>query len=413
MVSQSTPQSAPSSALSRRLSASRGYYWFVVAYLVTLSALGSFVNDMFTPAMPAMTRYFGCSIPTVQLALTAGMIGLGLGEFVLGPISDRVGRKPVLVGSVLTFIVAAVVSVFSPTIWFFIGCRLVMGMGASGGYFLARTIPADIYTGRALAKIMALVGAINGIAPASAPVIGGITADAWGWKGIFIVLAAFALIVLALSPWMYESLPPQRRVRGPLRNSMAGYVALLHNRPFIVHTCLKGFSLGLLFAYIAAAPFILQTRYGLSQTTYGLVIGANAILVAVGSMLALKFKPLKRAAYIGAIITAAAVAAQAVALCTVHSLALYEVLILIMLFGFGLGLIFTTSNTLAMNEGRAHAGEASALLGIAGYVVGATVAPLVGIGDVLHATALTFVALAVLTLLLSLASRRLAPDLGN
>ncbi|GEM_PF-6522078 len=148
-------------------------FTFLVLYLAGLSAFGSFVNDMYTPSLPSMCRYFHCSVPVVQLGLTMGMLGLGIGQIVLGPVSFRYGRKPVLVASILFFIAAATVSIFSPTIHFFLVCRFFQGIGASGGYFLARTIPADVYGGRRLAKAMAVMGAINGFAPASAPVIGG------------------------------------------------------------------------------------------------------------------------------------------------------------------------------------------------------------------------------------------------
>jgi DHA1 family bicyclomycin/chloramphenicol resistance-like MFS transporter len=399
MMSQ-TPPSAP-----------KVNYPFLVFFLVTVSALGSFVNDMYTPALPAMCRFFGCQVSVAQLGLTMGMVGLGLGQILLGPISDRYGRKPVLIGSVILFIVAAIASIFSPNIHVFNISRLFQGLGASGGYFLARTIPADLYSGRALARLMAITGAINGVAPASAPVIGGVTADAWGWKGVFLVLAAFALVILAISPLVKESLPPSRRTTGPWWKSLRGYGALLRDRPFIIHICYKGFALGILFAYLSAAPFILQDHYGLSQTRYGLVIGFNSIFVAAGAMLAMRFHPLKRAARTGAIILAVGTAAQAYALWTIHSLWIFEICMWVMLFG--LGLIFTTTNTLAMSEGSSRAGEASALLGLAGYVVGAIVAPLVGLGDVMHSCAIAFVILTLLTLLCSRHSKRLAPDLGK
>ena len=408
------PNPAPAvadSPMAEKLKSTPGYYVFLVTFLVLTSALGSFVNDMYSPALPAMCRFFGCAVPLAQMGLTTGMIGLAVGQLLLGPLSDHYGRKPVLIGSVLLFIVSAVASVFSPSIHIFNACRFFQGVGASGGYFLARTIPADIYSGRPLAKLMALVGAINGIAPASAPVIGGVTADAFGWKGVFVVLALFALAILFTTPWVRESLSTSRRSKGAWWRSVSGYGGLLRNRPFMIHVSLKGLSLGLLFAYISSSPFILQTHYGLSQTHYGLVIGFNALFVAAGSMAALRFKPLKKAASIGAVITGVGVACEAVALYTVHSIWLFEAFIVIVMLG--LGLIFSTSNTLAMNEGRGQAGEASAILGVAGYVVGAVVSPLVGLGGVLHATAITYLALGVLVAVLARASARLAPDLDK
>lgn len=386
-------------------------YAFLVFFLVIVASLGSFVNDMYTPALPAMCRFFGCSVSLGQLGLTMGMIGLGVGQMILGPLSDRYGRKPVLIGSVILFIVSAIASVFSPSIHIFNACRLFQGLGASGGYFLARTIPADLYAGRQLAQLMALTGAINGIAPAAAPVLGGITADDWGWKGVFVVLAGFALVILAVSPFLKESLPKSRRTTGAWWKSLPGYMSLLKNRPFMIHICFKGAALGMLFAYISAAPFIVQTHYGFSQTHYGLLIGFNAIFVASGSMLAMKFKPLKKAARTGTLILVPATLAQAVCLWFVHSLIAYEICMAVMLFA--LGLIFTTTNTLAMNEGRQRAGEASALLGLAGYVVGATVAPLVGLGNVMHSEAIALVALALIVLVCSRGSHKLPADLDS
>ena len=403
LLSQQSPMAA-------KLQSDKHYYVFLVACLVLLSSLGSFVNDMYTPALPAMCRFFGCSVSLGQMGLTMGMAGLALGQFILGPVSDRIGRRPVLVASIVLFVVSAVVSVFSPSIHVFNLCRLFQGIGASGGYFLARTIPADVYQGRALARLMALIGAINGIAPASAPVIGGITSDAFGWKGVFVLLAIFAVFLLFAAPVLKESLPVAKRVSGPWMKSFSGYGSLLRNRPLIIHICFKGTALGMLFAYISSSPFILQSHYGLSQTSYGLVIGFNAIFMAAGSMLALKFKPFKKAAYTGAVVMAVGVLAEAVALYCIHSILIYEIFSIVMLFG--LGLIFTTANTLAMNEGRESAGEASALLGISGYVVGAAVSPIVGIGNVLHSTAITYVLLGIVVFAFALASRRLASDLN-
>lgn len=404
-------QQDPDSDAALKLQSDKRYYWFLVLYMVLMSALGSFVNDMYSPALPSMCRFFGCSVPLGQMGLTMGMIGLALGQLILGPVSDRYGRKPVLVGSVALFIVAAVVSVFSPTIHVFNVCRLFQGIGASGGYFLARTVPADVFSGRQLAKLMALVGAINGIAPASAPVIGGVTADAFGWKGVFVVLAAFALVILAISPEMKESLPLSRRTRGAWWHSMSGYVALLKARPFMTHVCFKGVALGFLFAYVSASPFILQDHYGMSQTVYGLVVGGNALFVAAGSMVALKFHPLKKSAFIGALILVTGAVGQAYSLYHIHSIWVFEIFMVTILFA--LGMIFTTTNTLAMNEGRQRAGEASSLLGISGYIVGAIVSPLVGMGNVLHSTAIVYVAIGVVTLVCAFFSRALAPDLDK
>ncbi len=398
---QTKPNTAPNNSKGR-------YYIFLVAYLVGLSAFGSFVNDMYLPSLPSMRTFFDCSVSTVQLGLTFGMIGLGVGQLILGPISDKYGRKSVLLITLVIFIVAAIVSVFSPTIHFFLICRLFQGIGASGGYFLARTIPADIYSGRGLARIMALIGAINGFAPASAPVIGGLLTNSLGWKGVFAVLAAYAALLLVLSWGLKESLPVERRFTGSIASSFKEYKSLLKNRRFMIHVMLKGTSLGLLFAYVSASPFIFQTHYGWTAVEFGFIMGFNAIFIAIGSVIALRFKLLKNAAYVGGWVLIAATAIEIVMLLCVHNIWLFEIGLLPMIFA--MGMIFTVANTLAMNEGRSNAGGASAVLGATGYAFGATVAPLVGMGNILISTSIVMGAMAVITLLFSLASARLTPD---
>lgn len=398
-----TPPTASTSAPQKG-----AYYIFLVAYLVGLSAFGSFVNDMYLPSLPAMKEYFGCTVSVVQLGLTFGMIGLGSGQVILGPLSDKYGRKPVLVVTLVLFILAAAVSVFSPTINFFLWCRLVQGIGASGGYFLARTIPADIYSGRGLARMMALIGAINGFAPASAPVIGGLLADSVGWQGVFWVLAAYAALLLVASCRLRESLPKERRYSGRLLDSFKEYRTLLSNRRFMTHVLLKATALGLLFAYVSASPFIVQTHFGWTPLEFGFLMGFNALFVAVGAMVALKFKYLKNAAYWGGWILCISTAVVIVMLLSFDTIWPFEIALIPMIFS--MGMIFTVGNTLAMNEGRANAGGASAVLGATGYVFGATVAPLVGLGDILVSTSIVIGIMALLTFIFAYASHRIAPD---
>ena len=393
---------------TNKLTPSRGYFIFLVFYLAMLSAFGSFVNDMYLPTLPEMMKAFRCSISTVQLGLTTGMIGLGLGQIILGPLSDRFGRKPILIIALIIFCIGAAGSVFSHTIHIFLGWRFVQGIGASGGYFLARTIPADMYAGRQLAKVMALIGAINGFAPASAPVIGGLVADSIGWQGIFWILFGFSAFLLILSPVFKESLPPSRRDHGRFGVAFMNYVVLAKNKHFIIHVMLKGTALGVLFAYISGAPFIIQTHFGYTQLQFGLFMGVNAVFVAVGAMLALKFKYLKRAAVVAGRCLSVIAIAEILCYYIVDNFWVYELLNLPMLFC--LGMLFTVGNTLSMNEGRECAGDASAFIGVVGYVFGAVVSPLVGIGDVMHSTGIAIVILSALVLIFSHFSRELPPD---
>ncbi|MCH5214404.1 MAG: multidrug effflux MFS transporter [Muribaculaceae bacterium] len=385
---------------------------FLVIYLAGLSAFGSFVNDMYLPSLPSMMKFFGCTVSMVQMGLTMGMIGLAVGELVLGPVSDRYGRKPMLVWTLVAFCIASVVSIFSPSIKFFLVCRLFQGIGASGGYFLARSIPADIYSGRLLAKTMAIIGAINGIAPASAPVFGGIISDHFTWKGVFVALTVLGIVLLCFSPKFKESLTPDKRDKTGVWHSFGNYRLLLTNKAYMIHVFLKGAALGVMFAYISSAPFIIETHFGYSQTVFGLFMGGNALAVMAGSMIALRFKTLKSAAFLGAMgLMVFAVVEAAVLWLVPDKFLPYELVLLPMLFS--MGLIFTAGNTLAMNEGRSTAGDASALLGIVGYIFGAVVSPLVGKGDIMHSTAIAFVSISVIVVIAAVMSWRLPAEINK
>ena len=393
-------QSAPTSG---------GYYWFIIIYLVLLSAFGSFVNDMYIPTLPVMCKAFHCSVSTCQLGLTFGMIGLGIGQMLFGPFSDRWGRKPILYIAMVVFAVGAICSIWSKSIWEFIWWRLVQGFGASGGYFLARTIPADLYRGQALAKVMALVGAINGFAPASAPVLGGFVSHSIGWRGIFWILFGFSILLLILAPALKESLPKSRRVQGPFWIAFENYGYLIKNKRFMIHSILKGAALGLVFAYVSAAPFIIQDHYHYTQLEFGLFMGFNAIFIAVGATTALTFKPLKKAAIFSGWGIMFLTVGQGVCLFLLDNVWVYEAWNICMIFC--VGMIFTVSNTLAMNEGRLYAGDASALLGFIGYVFGGIASPMVGLDNVLHSTAITQVVYAVIILIFAHLAEVLPPEL--
>lgn len=385
----------------------RRYFVFLMIYLAAMSAFGSLVNDMYLPTLPAMMRSFHTGVSEVQLGLTCVMIGLGFGEVILGPFSDKYGRKPVLIVSMIIFCVATGVCIFSPTIYFFLGCRVVQGIGASGAIMLAKSIPADLYGGRTLARVMAIIGAINGIAPAAGPVLGGFMAKWMGWKGIFGFLLLIGLIMLVVSPKLKESLDKDRRFKGSVWMGFRTYLLLLKSKPFVIHTLYKGSALGVLFAYISSAPFIIQEHYKYNEVGFAIIVGLNALAIVAGATLVMKFRRIKVGARMGAACLTVTAAVQAVALFTIDNFIIFEVALIPMLFA--LGMIFTVTNTMAMNDGRTEAGDASALVGLSGYVFGGIVSPLVGMGNILHSTAIAIAVLAILTLMLSHISYRL-PD---
>lgn len=387
--------------------ATHGYFIFFVCYLACLGAFPSFVNDLYLPTLPQMRADFHTTRSITQLGLSFVMAGLGFGELYWGPLSDKIGRKPVLYISLIIFAVTSLISVFSPTITFFIICRLFQGFGASGAVLLARTIPADECQGLELAKIMALVGAINGIAPVSGPLIGGFMASSIGWRGIFCVLTGIGIIMILLGFWLKESLPPKNRKKGPLIKVIGEYIPLLRNRHFMIHVILKGAALGVLFSYISAGPFIIQERYGFTPLAFGLLFGMNALAIVFGSIICVKFHTMKKAAVTGACGMVVFALAEGLAIYFIDSIYVFEGLIIPMLFFSGL--VFASANTLAMTEGHVSGGAASAILGLSGYIFGMIVSPLVGLGNIMHSTSLALCVCALISLYYAWLSYRLPP----
>ena len=377
-------------------------------YIAILGAFSSLVNDMYLPAVPAMMSQFHTTPSVTQLGLSSVTLGLGIGSALWGSVSDRYGRKPVLLLSLGIFTAATAISVISPSIYFFIACRLVQGLGAGGAMVLSYSIPADRYTGRSLAKVMALVGAINGIAPALAPTVGGLMADATGWRGIFLLLLAIGVAMYIWSRNMPESLPPQKRLQTiGIAQYIKAYSMLFRNSRFMIYVLLKSVGIGLLFAYISSAPFIIQDHYGFSALAFGLIFGGNAIAIAIGSVMVMKFKVLKHGLVTGALVMIAFALGEAWVMFHSGSFTAYEIMAIPMLAGSGM--VFAGANSLGMEVGRSDAGTAAAILNVIKYFFAAIVSPLVGLGCVLRSSAVVFACIAILALAFTIPAMRLKP----
>ena len=170
---------------------------FILVFLGMLTAFGPFVTDMYLPTLPAMTGFFQTTSSQVQLGLTASMIGLAVGQLLFGPLSDKYGRRIPLIMAMLLFLFSTLGCLFSATIMQFVGWRLVQGIAGAGGIVISRSIAADKYSGRELAKMLAVIGAINGVAPVAAPMAGGGMVGSLGWQGIFWALFVLGILLLA------------------------------------------------------------------------------------------------------------------------------------------------------------------------------------------------------------------------
>ena len=403
MASESTVKPAAAG-----LSPAPKHYGIFVTFIAIIGAFSSLVNDMYLPTIPSMMKEFHTTPSMTQMGISMAMAGMGLGSVLWGSASDRYGRKPVLIVSLIIFVVATALSLFSPNIIFFIICRLFQGLGAGGAMVLSTSIPADVYMGRQLAKLMAIVGAINGVAPALGPVLGGFMADSVGWRGIFVVLLVIGVGMTFWTMHYHETLPPQRRLQASSFEDYAkAYRKLFTNGRFMIYVTIKAVAIGLLYAYIASAPFLIQTHYGFTAMQFGLIFGGNALAMGLGSTLALRFKVMKQAMVVGCVGMFVFAVAEAFVMWNEAPFLAYELCAIPMLLFSGM--IFSSSNTLSMEVGRDEAGTASAILSVVKYAFAAVVSPLVGLGNMFHSTAIAFVAVTSIALILAWKASRLAP----
>lgn len=380
------------------------YYLFLMVFLGALSAFGPFISDFYLPTLPSLASVFSTTPSMVQLGLSAGMLGIAVGQLLVGPVSDKYGRRPLLVASLLLFSLASVAIIFSPTIEFFNVCRFLQGLGGSGGIVMSRSVATDCYSGQELAKTLAIVGTINGIAPVVAPLVGGIVANSVGWKGIFLILLVIGVGLLAGCSRFRESLPRENRIKGSTLKVVGGFVKVLRQPLFSTYIAVFGLAYGVLFSYISSAPFIVQNRFGFSEMQFSMVFAVNGIATAIGSGLTIRFKKMQNAALFSTAGMTVFALMQLIALFVSDSFVVYETITFLMMFS--MGFIFPSVNTLAMTEGRQAIGAASAILGAVGFVFGGMVSPLVGLGDMALSSVVVMLACAFGSLLFSLVGKR-------
>ncbi len=380
---------------------------FLLVLLGMLTAFGPFVTDMYLPSLPSMGEYFQTSSSMVQLGLTTSMIGLAAGQIFFGPLSDHYGRRVPLVSAMWLFILSTILCIFSQTIQQFVAFRLLQGIAGAGGIVISRSISADKYTGHELVKMLAVIGAINGIAPVAAPVVGGVLTETIGWQGIFEVLLAIGIILLVGSYLFRETLPKERRSVATWADTFSSFGKVLRNKEFVCYVLQQGFAQGVLFGNISSSPFIVQQHYGFSPLIFSFCFSINAVTIGLSAALSVRFRRPTSGALAGGIGMLLLAIAECLALMSDCNFWIYDGLLILLLFAMGLS--FPTCTTLALECERENAGTASALFGAVGFAFGGIVSPLVGLGDIMVSTGVVFVVSAVcsfICILMALGKRR-------
>ncbi len=357
----------------------------VTLVLGGLTAVPPLSMDMYLPALPEVTDALRSPAATVQLTLTACLMGMALGQLVVGPMSDKWGRRrPLLVG-LLVYIVATAICAFAPTAELLIGFRLLQGLAGAAGIVIARAIVRDLYDGVEMARFFSTLMLISGVAPVVAPLIGGQVLRFTDWRGIFVVLTGVG-IALTFLVWrvLPETLAPDKRHSGGTAEALRTMRSLLADRVFTGYMVAGGFAFAALFAYISASPFVIQEIYGASPQTFSLLFGVNSVgLIVVGQIngkVLVGRVSLNKALAFG--LTTIAVAATALLLMTTGvfgEVGLFPVAAGLFVLMSAMGLAMPNTQSLALIRTPHAAGSASALLGTSSFLVGAVASPLVGI----------------------------------
>lgn len=366
---------------------------FLIVLLGLLTAFGPFVTDMYLPTLPAMAVYFGTSSSMVQMGLTASMVGLAAGQLLFGPLSDKYGRRTPLLTAMWLFVGSTVLCIFAADIGQFIFMRFVQGIAGSGGIVISRSVATDKFAGPELGRMLAVIGAINGIAPVAAPIAGGTLTDVIGWQGIFAILLGLGVLLLLGSYRFRETLPATARSTVGWKDLFRGFGTTLRNRRYLCYILQLGFAQGILFANIASSPFIIQQHYGFTPFQFSICFAVNAVAIGVAAALSVKFRRPEAGTLTGCTGMVLFALAEAAALAMGCNFWVYEALMFVLLFF--MGLTFTTSTVLAMESARENSGTASALLGAVCFAFGGIVSPLVGLGNTLVSTGVVFVVCAV------------------
>ena len=360
--------------------------------LAGLAAVAPLAMDAYLPAFTQMAEDLEVSASAVQLTLTTFLVGVALGQLVIGVLSDRLGRRPLLLwGSVLAF-VAGVGTVLAPSAGLLLAARFLQGLGGAAGMVLGRAVISDRSRGITAARALSLVMAIQGVAPVLAPILGGALVGPVGWRGILAVVAAFqGLLVLMVALWVPETLDARDRHDGGLSLLVNGTRELGRDLVFVRLVLINALVFALLTAYLSSAPFILQGVLGMGTSVYTGVFAVCGLVVTVSvsvcGSLASRVSPHRQVrvgliALLGIDLVFAAVCllllAGPVSQASRAGLTVLTVALFI-LHVAAIGACIGNLPALALGRAGRWAGTASALLGFIQFVAGGVASPLVGL----------------------------------
>ncbi|WKG02023.1 multidrug effflux MFS transporter [Mycolicibacterium sp. HK-90] len=353
----------------------------MILVLGALVALGPLTIDMYLPALPRIADELSVSSSVSQLTLTGTLAGLALGQLIVGPLSDSLGRRRPLMAGIVLHMVASLLCVLAPNIAVLGLARGLQGMGAAAASVVAVAVVGDLFSGSTAATVMSRLMLVLGVAPVLAPSLGAavLLHGSWHWVFVALVVVAGGLLVMAALA-LPETLPVAHRRPLAVSGIVSTYLELLRDSRFVILVLVAALGMSGLFAYISAAPFVLQDRYGLDQQAFALVFAAGAIAL-IGStqfnvVLLRRFSP--QAITVAALCWSVVAGLMFVGLTLAHVGGLSAFVVPVLAILAGMGLVLPNAPAVALSRHPDAAGTAAALLGAAQFGLGAAVAPAIG-----------------------------------
>ncbi|WP_323137640.1 multidrug effflux MFS transporter [Streptomyces sp. NEAU-H22] len=359
-----------------------------------LGAVSPLATDLYVPALPDMARSLGTTVAGTQATLTAFLLGVITGQLVLGPVSDLVGRRPILLSGTCAFAVFSLGCACAPTIEVMTTLRFGQGIGGAAGIVVGRAVIVDMYRGVELSRAYATLSAIGALGPVIAPVLGGGLLAVAPWRFLFIALAlAGTALTIAAGRVVPESLPRERRVGGGARGALRTAGTLLSQPSVLVPIVTMGCMGAAVFAYIAGATFVLHDLMHLSATKSSVVYGINALANLGASLLYGRLVRTRRPETLMVVGAVTGLGGQFLLLTLTAAVGVHLwafclcLLITVASFGF----LFPALSAVGQSRGRTAPGTMAALLGVAQFSFGAAASPLIGLFGTSSATPMTVV----------------------
>jgi len=352
-----------------------------IVLLGALTALGPFTIDLYLPAFPLLESDFQTTSAAIQLTLTGTMIGFAVGQLVVGPLSDKVGRRLPLITVTALHVLASVAAAVAPDLLLLGGARVVMGIGAAAGGVVAMAIVRDLFGGRRLVVMLSRLALVSGVAPVAAPLIGSWLLGIMPWRGIFVVLAGYGVVML-LSAVLFipETLPKERRHERGSTTIWQRYRSVLSDRVFLGVLVIGGMTFSGLFSYLSASPFLFQETHGLNAQEYGWLFAVNSVGVVLGvqaaSRLAARFGPQWVLAFSTAVLL---FSGTAIIVFDQLDLGFWGTVVPLFVFMTACGFSFPCVQVLALDRHGKAAGTAASILGASNNGIAAIISPVVGL----------------------------------